>query len=95
LINNREILDRLASALLEHETLDQIALAALFTDVEKLAPRPQWLSSDKRPVSNVPPIEMPAPKAPVDGAAVDGGITSGDTAKPTRAPVRHPRPATA
>ncbi|KGJ78550.1 cell division protein FtsH [Cryobacterium roopkundense] len=97
LIKNRIILDELAAALLEHETLDQHALADLFTNVEKLPPRPQWLSSDKRPVSDVPPIEMPAPKAPIDEGVVDGGVTSGDeaTVTPQRSPNRNPRPATA
>ena len=94
---NREILDKLAAALLEHETLDQTALAEIFTDIEKLPPRPQWLSSEKRPVSDRPPIAMPISKAPIDGGAVDGGVSSGDTAtvKPKRAPARKPRTATA
>ncbi|HZK58765.1 MAG TPA: ATP-dependent zinc metalloprotease FtsH [Cryobacterium sp.] len=93
---NRAILDKLAAALLEHETLDQAALAEIFTDVQKLPPRPQWLSSDKRPVSDLPPIKMPAPKAQVDEGVVDGGISSdSETAKPKRAPGRAPRPATA
>jgi cell division protease FtsH len=93
---NRAILDKLAAALLEHETLDQAALAEIFTDVQKLPPRPQWLSSDKRPVSDLPPIAMPAPKSPIDEGVVDGGISSDpETAKPKRAPGRAPRPATA
>jgi cell division protease FtsH len=97
LIKNRVILDELATALLEHETLDQTALAEIFANVEQLPPRPQWLSSDKRPVSDMPPIAMPTPKAPIDGDAVDGGISSGDAlhAKPKRAPALNPRPATA
>jgi len=97
LIKNRVILDELAAALLEHETLDQHALADIFANVEKLPPRPQWLSSDKRPVSDLPPIDMPAPKAPIDEGVVDGGVTSGDQVpvKPKRAPARNPRPATA
>ncbi|MBG6059433.1 cell division protease FtsH [Cryobacterium sp. MP_M5] len=94
---NRAILDKLAAALLEHETLSQAELAPIFADVEKLPPRPQWLSSTNRPVSDLPPIEMPLPKAPVDDGVVDGGVSSGDTApsKPKRAPARTPRPATA
>jgi cell division protease FtsH len=94
---NRAILDDLAAKLLEHETLDQTALVEIFADVEKLPPRPQWLSSDKRPVSDVPPIAMPTPKAPIDGAAVDGGVSSGgaEADKPKRAPSLKPRPATA
>jgi len=94
---NRAILDTLAAELLEHETLGQTELAPIFAGIEKLPPRPQWLSSDKRPVSDVPPIDMPLPKAPIEGGVVDGGVSSGDTieAKPKRAPARTPRPATA
>ncbi|TDW29921.1 ATP-dependent zinc metalloprotease FtsH [Cryobacterium psychrophilum] len=97
LVSNRGVLDELAAALLENETLDQHALAEIFTNVEKLAPRAQWLSSDKRPVSDVPPINMPVPKAPIDEGVVDGGVSSEDhaTAKPKRTPNRNPRPATA
>ncbi|TFB84485.1 ATP-dependent metallopeptidase FtsH/Yme1/Tma family protein [Cryobacterium algoricola] len=94
---NRAILDKLAAELLEHETLGQTELAPIFAGIEKLPPRPQWLSSDKRPVSDVPPIEMPLPKAPIEEGVVDGGVSSGDAAetKPKRAPARTPRPATA
>jgi len=94
---NRAILDRLAAALLEHETLSQTELTPIFADVEKLPPRQQWLSSNNRPVSDLPPIAMPLPKAPIDEGVVDGGVTSGDSAssKPKRAPARTPRPATA
>ena len=94
LINNRTILDELAAALLEHETLDQHALAELFTGVVKLPPRPQWLSSDKRPVSDLPPIAMPAPKVSVARGVVDGD-TETAASPPARTPARAPRPATA
>jgi len=57
--DNREVLDRLALALLEKETLDHIELAEIFTDIKKLPPRPQWLSSEQRPVSTLPPVEVP------------------------------------
>ena len=60
LVKNRDILDRLARELLEKETLDHIQIAEIFQDVEKLAPRPTWLSHDGRPVSDRPPIEVPA-----------------------------------
>ena len=94
LVTNRDILDKLAAELLEHETLDQTALAAIFANVVKLPPRPQWLSSDKRPVSDRPPIAMPAPKVALEGAAAstDAGEGSGKT---RREPTRAPRPATA
>ena len=81
---NRDILDSLATALLEKETLDHVELAEIFKDVKKLPERPQWLSSDKRPVSDRPPVLVPD-KAPIDAGAVDGGVDSSPT-KPKRAP---------
>ncbi|PPF80575.1 cell division protein FtsH [Subtercola sp. Z020] len=95
--DNRDILDRLATELLENETLDQHQLAEIFKDVRHLPPRPQWLSSSKRPVSTIPPIEFKAAKAPIDAGATDGGITSEPEVelKPKRAPQAPPRPATA
>jgi cell division protease FtsH len=94
---NRDILDRLALELLEHETLDHEQLAVIFKDVKKLTPRPQWLSSDKRPVSQLPPVAFPTRKAPVDAGAVDGGVQSEPEPeqKPRRSPQAPPRPATA
>jgi cell division protease FtsH len=97
-IENRAVLDRLATNLLEKETLDQHELAEIFKDVKKLPPRPQWLSSDRRPVSDLPAVSIPQPKAPIDAGAVDGGVDSGPGgAKPERkrAPRIKPRPATA
>ena len=82
---NRDILDRLATELLEKETLDHIQLAEIFKDVEKLPERPQWLSSDARPVSNRPAVKVPA-KAPVDSGLVDGGVESDTPSAPKRAP---------
>ncbi|WP_111721430.1 ATP-dependent zinc metalloprotease FtsH [Homoserinimonas sp. OAct 916] len=91
---NREILDRLAAELLERETLDQSALVDIFKDVVKMPERPQWLSSETRPVSDVPPITMPG-KAPVEAGLTDGGIESEPEVKPQRTHLRKPRPATA
>ncbi len=59
LSDNRDILDRLALALLEHETLDHNQIAEIFQDVRKLPERPQWLSSEDRPVSPQPPVQVP------------------------------------
>jgi cell division protease FtsH len=83
---NRDILDNLAKELMEKETLDHDQLAALFVKVKRLPERPQWLSSKKRPISDVPPIQIAA-KAAVDEGIVDGGVDS----TPTR-PKRTPRP---
>ncbi|MGN6324586.1 ATP-dependent zinc metalloprotease FtsH [Pseudolysinimonas sp.] len=85
--DNRDILDALAQELLEKETLDHEQLARIFADVRKLPERPQWLSSTKRPVSDLPPIEMP--KAPIDAGATDGAVDS--EPQPPR-PKRTPRP---
>lgn len=81
---NREILDRLATALLEKETLDHNELAELFKDVKKMPARPQWLSSSTRPVSALPPVIVPQ-KAPIDAGVVDGGVSS-EPVKKARAP---------
>jgi len=82
---NRDILDQLATELLEKETLDHNQLAEIFTDIEKLPERPQWLSSQTRTLSDRPPVKVPS-KAPIDPEAVDGGVDSEPPVKPKRAP---------
>jgi cell division protease FtsH len=64
LMENREILDRLATELLEKETLDHTQLATIFAEVKKLPERPQWLSSEERPVSHQGPVSVPVRKKP-------------------------------
>jgi cell division protease FtsH len=86
--DNRAILDALARELLEKETLDHERLAQIFSDVNKLDERPLWLSSDRRPLSDQPPIDIPS-RAPVDAGLVDGGVDSDPTAS---RPKRTPRP---
>jgi cell division protease FtsH len=83
---NRDVLDRLASELLEKETLDHNQLAEIFEGLEKLPERPQWLSSTNRPLSDRPPVKVPS-KMPIDPEVVDGGV---DSEPP--APKRTPRP---
>jgi cell division protease FtsH len=85
---NRDVLDALATELLENETLDHVQLAKIFEPVQKLPERPQWLSSDKRTLSDRPPVSMPL-KAPIDQGAVDGGVDSEPPVKPKS---RTPRP---
>ena len=72
---NRDVLDKLATELLTKETLDHVELARIFEDVEKLPERPQWLSSEDRPVSDRPAVAVPS-KAPIDAGIVDGGVES-------------------
>ncbi|MDT3329664.1 MULTISPECIES: ATP-dependent zinc metalloprotease FtsH [Microbacterium] len=91
---NREVLDRLALALLEKETLDHLELAEIFKDIKRLPPRPQWLSSSERPVSTLPPVEVPRrAEAPV------AANTEAEQPAPETSPARHAtgqaRPATA
>ncbi|MGX5695730.1 ATP-dependent zinc metalloprotease FtsH [Agromyces soli] len=97
--DNRDILDKLAAELLEQETLDHNQIAEIFKDVKKLPERPLWLSSDRRPVSDIPPIAFPLDKLPIDGSLVDGGIDSSDLPEESPAappaPRSNPRPATA
>ncbi|HWL79107.1 ATP-dependent zinc metalloprotease FtsH [Microbacterium sp.] len=92
---NREILDRLALALLEKETLDHIELADIFKDVKKLPPRPQWLSSARRPVSALPPVEIPRREEPAGVAASVEAEQGTPEKKPRRRPTGQARPATA
>jgi cell division protease FtsH len=58
IMENRAILDNLAKTLLEKETLNEAEIAELFKDIKKMDERPVWLSSDKRPVSNLSPIDF-------------------------------------
>ena len=97
ILENRATLDKLATELLEKETLDNHELAEIFKDLKKLPPRPQWLSSDRRPVSDLPAVAVPRPKAPIDAGAVDGGVDSNGGSAPARkrSPRIKPRPATA
>lgn len=74
--DNRDILDKLASELLIHETLDHHQIAEIFTGIKKLPERTQWLSNVDRPVSDRPPIDFPGARAPISDAAVDGGVVS-------------------
>jgi cell division protease FtsH len=82
---NRDVLDRLASELLEKETLDHNQLAEIFEGLEKLPERPQWLSSTNRPLSDRPPVKVPS-KLPIDPEVVDGGVDSEPPAPPKRTP---------
>jgi cell division protease FtsH len=59
LVENREILDNLVLALFEKETLGGKELEAIFADVKKGPRRPVWLSSERRPISDLPPVQTP------------------------------------
>ena len=89
LMKNRGILDRLATELLEKETLDHNQLAALFKGVKKLPERAVWLSSSERPPSKKGPVSVPqkkvAAKKPVTKKTVAKKAT---TRTPAAAPAK-------
>ena len=56
LTENRDVLDRLALALLERETLNQREIAEIFHDLRRRDLRDVWLSKETRPVHDIPPV---------------------------------------
>ena len=60
---NRHVLDRLALALLERETLNQKEIAEIFSDLVKREKRDVWLSNEGRPVHSQGPILSPKERA--------------------------------
>jgi cell division protease FtsH len=67
LVENRGVLDALVVALLERETLGKEELAEVFAPIVKRPERPVWLSSDRRSVSDIPPVLTPAERAASNG----------------------------
>ena len=63
LMEHRPVLDSLVVELLEKETLGKDQLAEVFAPVHKRPLRPVWLSSDRRHVSDQPPVLSPAEQA--------------------------------
>ncbi|GAB3621372.1 ATP-dependent zinc metalloprotease FtsH [Glutamicibacter sp. PS] len=63
LTTNRHVLDRLALALLERETLNQKEIEEIFSDLVKRDKREVWLSNDQRPVHPEGPVLSPKERA--------------------------------
>src|SRR5690625_1276009 len=89
----RHVLDELALALLERETLNEAELAEVFQGVEKREPRPVWLSSQQRAISDKPPVQTPREVSageeamlPSDQAAAAGDEHPATGAAPAPAP---------
>ena len=59
MMDNRHVLDRLTTVLLEKETVLEGELKEIFADIVKAPERELWLSSADRPVSDIPPVPMP------------------------------------
>jgi cell division protease FtsH len=70
LVEHRQVLDDLVLALLDRETLNKDELAEIFAPVQKRPERPIWLSSEHRPISQLPPVLTPAERARQNGHAV-------------------------
>ena len=66
---NRDVLDALAKELMERETLQADDIARIFANVKKIPARKTWLSSEKRPVSKIPPIAIPPKASTVEAEA--------------------------
>jgi cell division protease FtsH len=81
LVTNRKVLDALAKALMERETLNQEDIAKIFKTVKKLPRRKQWLSAPKRVPSKVGPIAIPKRAASTSTAKPERKTTA---KKPTR-----------
>ena len=56
---NRDILDELVRQLLVKETLNEKELSEIFAPIKKAPVRPVWLSNERRPDSDKPPVEIP------------------------------------
>ncbi len=89
--DNRAVLDVLAKELLERETLNQGELEEIFAPVVKLPPRPMWLSSPDRPVSDLPPIAIPDRDEPLQAevppsAGAPAGPVTPEPTTPTDIP---------
>jgi cell division protease FtsH len=67
LVENRSMLDHLVMQLFEKETLGKDELAEIFESIVKRQERPIWLSSDRRLVSDIPPVLTPTERAEQNG----------------------------
>lgn len=57
--NNRDVLDELVRQLLAKETLNEKELKEIFSKIRKAPERTLWLSDERRPDSDVPPVQIP------------------------------------
>ncbi len=70
LVENRGVLDDLVLQLLDRETLNKDELAVVFGPVVRRPERSVWMSSDRRAVSDIPPVQTPAERAAANGHEV-------------------------
>ncbi|MGN6612264.1 MAG: ATP-dependent zinc metalloprotease FtsH [Angustibacter sp.] len=67
LVDNRDVLDELVLQLFDKETLGGDELLEIFKNIRKAPERPVWLSSERRPISELPPVLTPAERAASNG----------------------------
>jgi cell division protease FtsH len=104
---NRDVLDALVLALMEHETLDKAEVARVFEPLRRRPVRPAWTGSPTRTPSTIPPVEIPerirraAAEGPIadeeEGAVVvtppgPGGDTHGEAPTPGQPTPQPPSP---
>jgi len=88
--DNRDVLDHLVLELLEKETLAKAQLTDIFASVVKRPPRPVWLSSERRHVSDIPPVMTPAEHAAMSDGAKPGQVGQVDPVQDTAPAREHP-----
>ncbi len=66
---NRDVLDRLVTELLEKETLDKAEVASVFEPLRRRPVRPAWTGSPDRSPSKIPPVDVP--KSAANGSTPD------------------------
>jgi cell division protease FtsH len=85
---NRKVLDALAKALMEEETLNQDQIAKIFKTIKKVPKRGQWLSKKTRPVSTQGPIAIPTKGSTKSKVAAAAKVAAAEAAKPVKRVVR-------
>ena len=85
---NRKVLDALAKALMEEETLNQDQIAKIFKTIKKVPKRTQWLSKKTRPVSAQGPIAIPTKGSTKSKVAAAAKVAAAEAAKPVKRVVR-------
>jgi cell division protease FtsH len=85
---NRKVLDALAKALMEEETLNQDQIAKIFKTIKKVPKRTQWLSKKTRPVSAQGPIAIPTKGSTKSKEAAAAKAAATAAAKPVKRVVR-------
>ncbi|HEX2361357.1 MAG TPA: hypothetical protein VHI11_04725, partial [Jiangellaceae bacterium] len=72
LVENRDVLDSLVTALLERETLNKEEVAEVFSPVRKRERRPAWTGSATRKPSERGPVEAPAKPEAIEAPSGNG-----------------------